>query len=57
MNIYVHATSTSVNLPVYTSMEDIQIATQIDADLQKLKSCIIQGWQHKKDKVEQSMKH
>ena len=57
INLSVHVISTSVNIPVCTSIEDIQTATHKDADLQKLKSYIIKGWPHKKDKVEQSMKH
>ena len=43
MNIDVHAISTSVNIPIYTSIEDVQVAIQQDADLQSLKSYIIQG--------------
>ena len=50
MNINVHPISTSVNILVCTSIEDIQAATQEDTDLQKLKSYITQGWPHKKDK-------
>ena len=38
-----HAISTSVNIPIYTPIENIQVATQQDADLQRLKFCIIQG--------------
>ena len=47
MNISMHANSTSVNILVCTSIEDIQAATHEDSDLQKVKSYIIQGWSHK----------
>ena len=36
-------------------IEDIQAAIQEDANLQKLKSYIIQGWLHKLEKVEHNM--
>ena len=48
MNINVIAISTTVNMPVFTSIEYIQAATHEDAHLQKLKSYIIHGWPHKK---------
>ena len=57
MNVNVHAISTSVNIQICTSIEDIQVVTQQDACLQTLKSYVIYSWPHKKDKVEQSMKH
>ena len=37
MNINMHAISTLVNIPVCTSIEDIQVATREVADLQILK--------------------
>ena len=55
MNMNVHAISTSVSIPVCISMEDIQVATQWDTNLQMLKSYIIQGWLDRKDEVEQSI--
>ena len=56
MNINASAISTSVNMPVCTSMEVIQVAAHEDAHLQKLRSYIIQGWPHKKDQLEQEMR-
>ena len=44
--INVNAISTSVNMPLCTSIEDIQAATQEGTNQQKLKSYIIQGWPH-----------
>ena len=44
-------------MPVYTSIEDVEEATQEDNYMQKLKSYIIQGWPHKKDDLEHSMGH
>ena len=41
MNIDVHVISTKVDIPVCASLEDIQVATSQDPDLQRLKSCII----------------
>ena len=43
MKINVHTISTLVNIPVCISIEDIQAATQKDADLQNLKMYIKQG--------------
>ena len=57
MNINMHGISTSINIAVCLSIEDIHAATQEDADLQKVKSYIIQGWSHKKDEVEHGMMH
>ena len=41
MNINENAINAIVNTPVYTSIEDIQVATHEDANQQKLKSYII----------------
>ena len=57
MNVNLYCISTSVNIPLCISIEDIQMATQQDADVQRLKSYIIQGQPHKKDEVEWSMKY
>ena len=57
MNINVHDISTLVNIPICTSVGDIQGATKQSIDLQRLKSGIIQGLPHKKGEVELSMKH
>ena len=57
MSINMHTISTLVNISVYTSIEDIEATAQEDAGLQKLKTYIIQGWPHKKDKVECSIEH
>ena len=40
--------STSVNIPVCTSIQDIQAATCEDTCLQELKVYIIQAWPHRK---------
>ena len=40
MNGNVHVISTAVDIPIYTSIEDIQAATEQDAYLQRLKSYI-----------------
>ena len=53
MNLNVSAISTSVNMPVSTSIEDIQV-THEDAHMQKLRSYIIQDWPHKEDELENS---
>ena len=47
----VNAISTLVNMLVYTSIEDIQVATPGDALLQKLYASIMQGLPHKKRKL------
>ena len=52
----VNAISTSVNMPVCMSIEDLQAATHEDAHLQELKACIIQGWSHMKEDVDCSMR-
>ena len=36
MNIHVHATRTAVDIPIYTSIEDIKDSNQLDADLRML---------------------
>ena len=41
-------------MPVYTSIEDINVATQQNAHLQELKAYVIKGWPQKKE-VEHSM--
>ena len=48
MNINVSAISTAVNMPVSTTIENIQAVTPEDAQLQRLRSYIMQGWLHKK---------
>ena len=42
MNINVHDISKSVNIPICTSIEDIQVTSQQDANIQRLKSYMIQ---------------
>ena len=54
MNIHMNA---PLNMPVFTSKEDKQVATCEDAHLQKLKSYIIHGWPYKKDELENSIRH
>ena len=44
MNINVNAIRNGVNMPVCTSLEDIQVATCENVHLQKLKFYIIHGW-------------
>ena len=56
MHINIDAFSTPVNIPLCTSIEVIQEATQKDTDLQKLKSYIIKGCLYREDEVEHSMK-
>ena len=55
MNINMHAINTTVVILICISIEDIKATTRQDADMQRLKSYIIQGWQHTKDKVEHGM--
>ena len=50
MKINMHVISTSVNIPICTPIEDIQAAIQQNADFQRLKLHIIQGWTCKKTK-------
>ena len=50
-----HAISTTVDIPICTSIEDIQPSTRQDADLQRLKSYIIQGGPHTKDEVQHGL--
>ena len=38
------------------SIQDIQAATHENAHLQELKAYIIQGWSHKKEEVDHSMR-
>ena len=40
--------NTSVNTAICISIEDIQFETKQDADLQRLKSYIIEGWSQKR---------
>ena len=51
MNVNVNAISRAVD----TSIVDKQVANSQDADLQRLKSCKMQGQQHSEDKVEHSI--
>ena len=44
MSVNMCAISISVNIPICTSVEDIQEKSGQDADLEELKSCVIQGW-------------
>ena len=55
MYFNVHAISTSVDIPTCTSLEDMQAATSKDAALQRLKSYIIQGLPHYREKVQHGM--
>ena len=48
MSVNVSVISTSVNIPVCTSIDDIPEATHEDAHLQKLRSYITYGWPHRK---------
>ena len=48
MNIRMHAISTSVNIPICTSIEDVKAVIWHDANLQRPKSYIVQGWSYKK---------
>ena len=51
MNVNMDAISTAVGIPICASIEELQAATRQGADLQRLKSYIIQGWPYTKDKV------
>ena len=42
-------------MPIGTSIEDIQVATQEDTHLEKLQTYIIQDWLHKEEEVEHSI--
>ena len=55
MSVNMHAISIVVDIPICISIEDIQAATRQDADLQRLKSYIIQGWPHTKGDIEHVM--
>ena len=52
----VNAISTLMSIPVCMSIEDIQTPTCWDAHLQELMVYIIQGWPHKKEEVNQSIR-
>ena len=54
MNVNTSPISASVNMPVCTSTEDIQLTIDDDVHLQKLRSYIIHGLPYKKDKLEHS---
>ena len=54
MNINMHAIITAWNIPICTSLEDIQVATWQDADLQRLQSYKICGWPYIKGEVEKT---
>ena len=56
MRVNVNAIRTSVNIPVCTSIQEIQAPTHEDAYLQELKAYIIQGWSYKKEEVDHSTK-
>ena len=55
IRVNVNAISTSVNIPVCKSIEDIQAATCEDINHLELMAYIIQGWPHKKEEVNHSM--
>ena len=48
--------STSVNILVCTSIQDILTTTHEDAHLKELMTYIIQGWLHKEEEVDQSIR-
>ena len=52
MNVSIHTISTSVDVPVCTSIEDIKVATGEDAVLQMLQKYIIGGLPHLREVVE-----
>ena len=56
MGINMNTINTSVNLPVCTSIEDLQVVIHEDAHLQELRAYIVQGWSHKKEEVYHSMR-
>ena len=49
------ANNTTVDLPVCTSINNIQEATARDSDLQEFKAYIMQGWPYKKEGVAQDI--
>ena len=56
MRVNVNGISPSVNIPLYTSIENILAATNGDTYLQELKVYIIWGMPHKKEDVCPSMR-
>ena len=56
MGMNMNVISTSVNLPACMSIEDIQAATHEDAHLQEWGAYTIQGWSHKKEEMDHSMR-
>ena len=40
MNVSIHNISTSVDIPIYTSIEEIQVATEDDPELEMLQRYI-----------------
>ena len=46
MNINIQTNSTTIDIPICTSIEDVRPATDEDADLQMLNTNIIRGWPH-----------
>ena len=55
MNASICNIRTSVDVPVSTSIEDIQAATEEDPELQMLQKYIIKGWLHAKEVKEPRM--
>ena len=51
-NVILPAISAVVDIPICTSIEDLQGATSQDLDLQRLKAYIIRGWTHTKDEMQ-----
>ena len=56
MSVNVNAISTSVNIPLHMSIEDIHTTLHEDTHLQELKAYTIQGWPPQRDEVEHRMK-
>ena len=54
MHVNVPVITMAVDIPMCTSIEDIQAATSQDVDLQMLKVFIIRDWPHTNDKVQNS---
>ena len=57
MNISIHTINTIVDIPIFTSIEDIKVATGDDVELQMLKRYIIRGWPHTKEGVDRLEKY
>ena len=56
LNSSVHAVKTSVDIPIYMSIEDIQEATLQEKQLQDSSTYILTGWPYTKTEIREDVK-